>query len=84
MIYTLGNPELYDEMLSAGPMMKQGSRHYYKGGSVFRTLDAARPVAERYNFAVYSIEAKWETDVQMTDPDCGHLLVDARILGRCE
>jgi hypothetical protein len=79
MIYTIGHKETYlkhhEQLTKLGtPMLKA------VGGSVWKTIGAAQRRA-REGYAVFGVEAKWDTDTQPNDKgEWNDLLIDAPIV----
>ena len=92
MIYTIGRTEVYEicfrQATDIHPPKKVGSetsanvRDGYKGGSVWRTEEAAQKAADRQreDYTVYGVKADWKTDVEQTGEDVGRLLNDSELV----
>lgn len=66
MIYTIGNKQNYDKLLTSGnPVYKMGREGNYEGGYVFRSLREANKylIDNKFdNYGIYGVNADWEED----------------------
>lgn len=82
MIFTVGNPEVYEKLLDEkgeGGVLKLGRDVNYPGGTVFKDYSDALSCAKKYSYAVYVVDADWLEDVESVNDVRGDLLKSAPI-----
>lgn len=87
MVYTVGPARTYKAKLEVwGNLSKVGRTENYKGGCAFQTIEAAqRFIQEKMpqepsKYAVFGLEANWETDTEPSEDDWwNYLLVNRPI-----
>lgn len=89
MIYTVGAKDVYDEYIKNDPNPRKRGRNSAEGGqggSVFKSIDAARncasmaSCAQGREFVVYGVLADWNRDCDVGKGDWAELLVNSKLV----
>lgn len=86
-VYTVGNQRVYDKRIRelGRDFLKIGRTHSYPGGfAVSCVADARKLVIEfgRNDWAVYELEADWDTDTTPSQNGWWHALVNDSVILR--
>ena len=81
-VFTVGNEAVYDRGLAehGSDFKKLGRRGDYPGGYAFQSVDAARWLIAREgnDWAVYKLDAQWDTDTAQSPNGWWHALLRSR------
>lgn len=82
MIYTMGNPVVYEPLFdNPEPPRKTGRKEGYPGGCTWKTYQEAAMVAAIYGYKVYGVVADWDKDTEPNENGkWNDLLVDSILI----